>query len=163
MSDLQKLYTVYITDLKFFSVSDIVGKQQEFTLGYDYLVVAVGAQTATFNIKGVAENTHYLKNVKQAQEIRKNIMDSFETANMPGQPDHEIRRLLHFVVVGGGPTGSCPIFLNNLLSLFVQICNSELFTVREAIFAEKTLLLFIKLLSANEISRKKNLILLAQI
>lgn len=91
---------VVCTDL-----SDIVGKQQEFTLGYDYLVVAVGAQTATFNIKGVAENTHYLKNVKQAQEIRKNIMDSFETANMPGQPDHEIRRLLHFVVVGGGPTG----------------------------------------------------------
>ena len=84
----------------------IVGKQNEFLLDYDYLVVAVGAQTATFNIKGVKENTHFLKNIQQAQEIRKNVMDSYETAAIPGQPDDEIERLLHFVVVGGGPTGA---------------------------------------------------------
>ena len=24
---------------------------------------------------------------------------------VPGQPDSEVKRLLHFVVVGGGPTG----------------------------------------------------------
>jgi len=74
-------------------------------LDYDYVVVAIGAQTATYNIKGVDEHTHYLKSVQQAQEIRKNILDSFETAALPGQPDAEQRRLLHFVVVGGGPTG----------------------------------------------------------
>lgn len=77
---------------------------------YDYLVVAVGAQTATFNIKGVKENTYFLKNIQQAQKIRKNIMDSFETAAIPGQPDSEKRRLLHFVVVGGGPTGTRSLF-----------------------------------------------------
>jgi NADH:ubiquinone reductase (non-electrogenic) len=32
-------------------------------------------------------------------------MDCLETAAFPGQPQEEIDRLLHFVVVGGGPTG----------------------------------------------------------
>ena len=32
-------------------------------------------------------------------------MDSIETANFPGQPADEVDRLLHMVVVGGGPTG----------------------------------------------------------
>lgn len=32
-------------------------------------------------------------------------MDAIETANIPGQPIDEIKRLLQFVVVGGGPTG----------------------------------------------------------
>ena len=32
-------------------------------------------------------------------------MDCLETAAFPGQSDEEIRRLLHMVVVGGGPTG----------------------------------------------------------
>ena len=68
-------------------------------------MVAVGAQTATYNINGVKEHTHYLKDIKHAQEIRKNIIDSFETAGLPGQPEHEMKRLLHFVVVGGGPSG----------------------------------------------------------
>lgn len=84
---------------------------------YDYLVVAVGAQTATFSIKGVKENTYFLKNIQQAQKIRKNIMDSFETAAIPGQPDSEKRRLLHFVVVGGGPTGTRSLF---------SLCSSEI-------------------------------------
>lgn len=84
--------------------------KNQFSLEYDYLVVAVGAQTATFNIKGVKENTYFLKNIQQAQKIRKNIMDSFETAAIPGQPDSEKRRLLHFVVVGGGPTGTRSLF-----------------------------------------------------
>lgn len=86
-------------------LSDILGHKQEFWLDYDYLVLAVGAQTATYNIKGIEEHTHYLKNMQQAQKIRKHVMDSFETAAIPGQPDHEVRRLLNFVVVGGGPTG----------------------------------------------------------
>ena len=32
-------------------------------------------------------------------------MDCFETASFPGVSEKEKRRLLHFVVVGGGPTG----------------------------------------------------------
>lgn len=85
--------------------SGIIGKTSEFSLDYDYLVVAVGGETATYNIEGVKEHTHFLKDISDAQIIRRNIMDLLETAAYPGQDEEEIKRLLHFVVVGGGPTG----------------------------------------------------------
>ena len=72
-----------------------------------YACYSTGAQTATYNIPGISEHAYYLKDVDHAQLIRKNIIDSFETALCPGQPEEEVRRLLSFVVVGGGPTGEC--------------------------------------------------------
>lgn len=33
----------------------------EFSLDYDYLVIAIGAQVNTFNTPGVLENCHFLK------------------------------------------------------------------------------------------------------
>ena len=84
----------------------IVGKQSDFILNYDILIVATGAETNTYNIPGVKENTHFLKEIDDARVIRKNVMDSLETAAYPGQDEEEIKRLLHFVVVGGGPTGN---------------------------------------------------------
>jgi NADH:ubiquinone reductase (non-electrogenic) len=33
------------------------------------------------------------------------MMDIFEAASLPGTTEDELRQLLHFVVVGGGPTG----------------------------------------------------------
>jgi len=81
------------------------GAVSEVDIPYDYLVVAVGAETATFGIPGVAENSVYMKSVEDSAKIRNRIMDCFETAVIPGQPEDEIRRLLHFVVVGGGPSG----------------------------------------------------------
>jgi NADH:ubiquinone reductase (non-electrogenic) len=46
-----------------------------------------------------------LKEVGDAQAIRKRIMDCCETATFKDQTTSEIKRLLHMVVVGGGPTG----------------------------------------------------------
>lgn len=40
--------------------SNLVGNR-EFSLEYDYLVIAVGAQVNTFNTPGVKENCHFLK------------------------------------------------------------------------------------------------------
>lgn len=37
------------------------GKKEEFSVDYDYLVIATGAQSNTFNIPGVEENCHFLK------------------------------------------------------------------------------------------------------
>lgn len=34
---------------------------QEFSLEYDYLIIAVGAQVNTFDTPGVSENCHFLK------------------------------------------------------------------------------------------------------
>lgn len=47
----------------------------------------------------------FLKEVWDAQKIRTRLMDCIETAGFPGQTQEEIERLLHMIVVGGGPTG----------------------------------------------------------
>eukprot|EP01103_Thecamoeba_quadrilineata_P008265 TRINITY_DN18031_c0_g1_i1.p1 TRINITY_DN18031_c0_g1~~TRINITY_DN18031_c0_g1_i1.p1 ORF type:complete len:558 (-),score=84.43 TRINITY_DN18031_c0_g1_i1:24-1697(-) len=85
--------------------SPIKGVVSDFSVDYDHLVVSVGAETATFGIPGVRENACFLKEVSDAHKIRDRILDCFETASIPNQPPEEVSRLLHFVVVGGGPAG----------------------------------------------------------
>uniref|UniRef100_A0A7N0SWC4 NADH:ubiquinone reductase (non-electrogenic) n=2 Tax=Kalanchoe fedtschenkoi TaxID=63787 RepID=A0A7N0SWC4_KALFE len=77
----------------------------EFVVDYDYLVVAMGARANTFNTPGVVENCHFLKELEDALRIRRTVIDCFEKASLPNLTDEERRRILHFVVVGGGPTG----------------------------------------------------------
>ncbi|XP_068481323.1 external alternative NAD(P)H-ubiquinone oxidoreductase B1, mitochondrial-like isoform X2 [Phaseolus vulgaris] len=86
------------------NIDNLVGSG-EFSLDYDFLVVAVGAQVNTFNTPGVKENCHFLKDVEDAQKIRLSVIDCFEKAVLPSITDEERRSILHFVVVGGGPTG----------------------------------------------------------
>lgn len=74
-------------------------------LDYDYLVVGVGAQNSTFGIPGVQENACFLKEIPDAQKIRQKIMDRIESASFKNLDDEDRKRLLHTVVVGGGPTG----------------------------------------------------------
>ena len=104
--------------------SEIKGETSSTEVPFDMLVVGVGAENATFGIPGVREHSAFLKEVGDAQEIRKRIMDCVETASFKGQSDEERKRLLHMVgwkvdehrgkgawlkqkqvVVGGGPTG----------------------------------------------------------
>ncbi|KNE66277.1 hypothetical protein, variant 1 [Allomyces macrogynus ATCC 38327] len=84
---------------------EVHGAITKTRLPYDYLVIGVGAESQTFGIKGVREFGLFLKEIRDARKIRTRLMDCIETAAFPGQPDDEIRRLLHMVVVGGGPTG----------------------------------------------------------
>jgi NADH:quinone reductase (non-electrogenic) len=79
--------------------------EEIFELPYDYLVVTVGAVNNTFGIQGVEEHALFLKELKDARAIRGRIIDNFERASAPNIPEEERKRLLHFVVVGGGPTG----------------------------------------------------------
>ncbi|KAJ5727807.1 External alternative NADH-ubiquinone oxidoreductase [Penicillium malachiteum] len=91
---------VYISD-----DSEIKGDISQTEVPFDMLVIGVGAENATFGIPGVKENSCFLKEVNDAQNIRKRIMDCIETAMFKDQSDDEVKRLLHMVVVGGGPTG----------------------------------------------------------
>lgn len=91
---------VYISD-----DSEIKGSISQNEIPFDMLVVGVGAENATFGIPGVRENACFLKEVNDAQKIRKRIMDCCETAAFKDQSSEEVKRLLHMVVVGGGPTG----------------------------------------------------------
>ena len=43
--------------------------------------------------------------VSDTVALRRRIGEKFELAALPGTSDEERRRALHFVVVGGGPTG----------------------------------------------------------
>lgn len=85
--------------------SEIKGATSETEIPYDMLVVGVGAENATFGIPGVRENSCFLKEIGDAQQIRKKIMDCVETAAFKDQTPEEVDRLMHMVVVGGGPTG----------------------------------------------------------
>ncbi|XP_073303601.1 external alternative NAD(P)H-ubiquinone oxidoreductase B4, mitochondrial-like [Primulina huaijiensis] len=82
-----------------------LGGNEEFAVDYDYLVIAMGARANTFNTPGVVEHAHFLKEIEDAQRIRRSVIDCFERASLPSVSEEERKKILHFVVVGGGPTG----------------------------------------------------------
>jgi NADH:ubiquinone reductase (non-electrogenic) len=71
---------------------------------YDLLVLAPGAQANDFGTPGVKENCFFLKEIPHARKIRNAIIDNFEKATL-SDSEEEKKRLLSFVIVGGGPTG----------------------------------------------------------
>jgi NADH:ubiquinone reductase (H+-translocating) len=78
-----------------------VGEQ---TIGYDWLVLAVGARTSYFGHDEWEVHAPGLKHLEDALEIRRRVLLAFERAER--EPDaRERRKLLTFVVIGGGPTG----------------------------------------------------------
>ncbi|KAK7830413.1 internal alternative NAD(P)H-ubiquinone oxidoreductase A1, mitochondrial [Quercus suber] len=79
--------------------------QWKFKISYDKLVIALGAQPSTFGIHGVEEHATFLREVYHAQEIRRKLLLNLMLSDMPGISEEDKRRLLHCVVVGGGPTG----------------------------------------------------------
>ncbi|KYK56656.1 putative NDE1-mitochondrial cytosolically directed NADH dehydrogenase [Drechmeria coniospora] len=91
--------------IKIVDNSEIKGAISETEIPYDMLVIGVGAENATFGVPGVREHSCFLKEIGDAQQIRKTIMDCVETAAFKGQSAEEVDRLMHMVVVGGGPTG----------------------------------------------------------
>jgi NADH:ubiquinone reductase (non-electrogenic) len=76
-----------------------------FALPYDILVIAVGAVSNTFGVPGVEEHALFLRELADARALRGRIIECFERANLPALSAEERRRLLSFVVCGGGPTG----------------------------------------------------------
>ncbi|TVY80591.1 External alternative NAD(P)H-ubiquinone oxidoreductase B1 [Lachnellula suecica] len=86
------------------SQKDANGKECRFYLPYDKLVIGVGSTTNPHGVKGL-ENCHFLKDIDDAQKIRNHILTNLEYACLPTTADEERRRLLSFVISGGGPTG----------------------------------------------------------
>jgi NADH dehydrogenase len=80
------------------------GQKQHFYVPYDKLVVGVGCVTNSHGVKGL-EHCHFLKDISDARLIRNAIVRNLEHACLPTTSDAERRRLLSFVVSGGGPTG----------------------------------------------------------
>jgi NADH dehydrogenase len=73
-------------------------------IAFDYLIVATGAQQAYFGHLDWAQDAPGLKTIDDATYLRRRILLAFEQAETEPDAD-ERRRLLNFVVVGGGATG----------------------------------------------------------
>ncbi|MFS8022733.1 putative NADH:ubiquinone reductase (non-electrogenic) [Helianthus anomalus] len=85
--------------------SEPLSRKKEFSIDDDYLVMATNAEVNTFNTPGVLEYLHLIKEAKDAQKICRSVMDCFEKAILSVLTKEERRISLHFVIVGGGPTG----------------------------------------------------------
>src|SRR4030095_6545762 len=71
---------------------------------YDYLILCCGASHSYFGHEEWEPYAPGLKTLEQATEIRRRVLDAFESAEVASDPVQR-RALLTFVVVGGGPTG----------------------------------------------------------
>jgi len=86
---------------------DVAGKAvliDERRVTYDQLVIATGARHAYFNHDEWERFAPGLKKIDDATDIRGRILLAFERAEN-NSDERERRRLLTFVIVGGGPTG----------------------------------------------------------
>ncbi|KAI5293271.1 hypothetical protein KEM52_005691 [Ascosphaera acerosa] len=80
------------------------GKVRNFYLPYDKLVIGVGCVSNPHGVKGL-EHCSVLKSIDDARDVKSKILRNIETACLPGTTEEERRRLLSFVICGGGPTG----------------------------------------------------------
>ena len=71
---------------------------------YDYLVIATGAMHSYFGHDEWADYAPGLKRIEDATRIRRSILIAFEQAELMTDAAAQ-RRLLTFVIVGGGATG----------------------------------------------------------
>lgn len=73
-------------------------------LEYDILVIAAGTTNNFFNIDGLEDRVYTLKSTSEALRCRNDILRRIEKASI--ETDSKVRkRLLSFVIIGGGPTG----------------------------------------------------------
>uniref|UniRef100_A0A914CC92 FAD/NAD(P)-binding domain-containing protein n=1 Tax=Acrobeloides nanus TaxID=290746 RepID=A0A914CC92_9BILA len=87
------------------TVQSSLDKNMVWDIPYDKLVIGVGSLPNTFNVPGVKENAFFLKEISDARQIRQKILRNLELELAPKCSKEEVKRLLHTVIVGGGPTG----------------------------------------------------------
>ncbi|RIB06075.1 nucleotide-binding domain-containing protein [Gigaspora rosea] len=101
--------TDVVFDEKLVEVTSGDDPNTSFYIPYDKLVIAVGSESITHGIEGI-EHCHTLKSINDARLIRKKIMDNFEKATLPTTSPEERKRLLSFVVCGGGVEFAAEIY-----------------------------------------------------
>jgi NADH dehydrogenase len=97
------------TSVMLAKVTGVDSLRNEVILGerrvpYDYLVLATGARHAYFGHDDWELHAKGIKEIEDATFLRRKILLAFEKAETEWDPA-ERRRLLNFVVVGGGATG----------------------------------------------------------
>ncbi|GAB4491578.1 MAG: NAD(P)/FAD-dependent oxidoreductase [Saprospiraceae bacterium] len=102
----QKSKNVFVRVTKVLSINPL---QQEITtdigtLRYDYLVLAIGADTNWYGNERVRANAIPMKSVSEALYLRNTIFEDYERA-VTAEGYEQRQRFLDIVIVGGGPTG----------------------------------------------------------
>ncbi|MGA8709137.1 MAG: NAD(P)/FAD-dependent oxidoreductase [Steroidobacteraceae bacterium] len=82
----------------------VVQLENGIELPYDFLVLATGAAYSFFGHDEWAPYTHVLKTLDDALSIRERLLSAFEWAEESNDPA-QVKRLMTFAVIGGGPTG----------------------------------------------------------
>ena len=86
---------------------DLDARRVEFaeleTLGYDYLVLGLGAEVNFFGVEGAAEHAFPLYTLTDAVRLKNHVLKTWEEADR--KPALVEDGALNVVVVGGGPTG----------------------------------------------------------
>ncbi|MEV7980283.1 NAD(P)/FAD-dependent oxidoreductase [Streptomyces sp. NPDC086519] len=72
---------------------------------YDYIVLAPGSVTRTFDIPGLTEHAFGMKTLAEAAYIRDHVISQLDLADASDNPAERAARL-QFVVVGGGYAGT---------------------------------------------------------
>ncbi|MBF8263192.1 MAG: ndh [Parachlamydiales bacterium] len=99
-------------------------------IGYDFLIIALGARHSYFGQNEWEKNAPGLKTLADALKIREKILISFEKAERCGNQSLALQ-YLNFVIVGGGPTGVemagaiAEIATNSLIQNFRHIDPSQ--------------------------------------
>jgi len=73
-------------------------------LGYDYLVLAMGAETNYFGMANVQQNSLPMKTIDDALNLRNHLLLNLERAAR-ATDELERRKEMTLVIAGGGPTG----------------------------------------------------------
>src|SRR5262249_21806660 len=109
-------------------VVHLAGPGQSGELGYDQLVLALGAMTNRVMIPG-SEHAFTFKTLADALLLRNHIIERFEQADE--QVDRERKRqLLTFVIIGGGLVGvellgELTAFVDGIVPLYKHVSRGE--------------------------------------
>ncbi|KAJ5167214.1 uncharacterized protein N7482_005995 [Penicillium canariense] len=77
-----------------------------FEVPYDKLVISVGAVSRTFGTPGVRKNAMFFRDIGDAKRVKRRVRECFELAVLPTATPEMRKWLLHFAIVGAGPTGT---------------------------------------------------------
>ncbi len=102
---MQENTRVLLGEVRSIDLEGRVLTTQDGPVEYDYLVVAGGARPNYFGKDGWESVAPSPKSLDTALEIRKRVLYAFEEAEALDGDSPLRRRLLEFVVIGGGPTG----------------------------------------------------------
>ena len=107
--DLDKIFSHTKVNLIKDDIDDIdldskVLKSKEHQYDYDYLIMGTGSKPNGCGVEGVDEHSLTLWSVEDALEIKEKVEKSFQEARITEDPI-ERKKLLSFVVCGGGFTG----------------------------------------------------------